>query len=127
MSVFDNVAMPVYLSGEHYNAKELRHKVQVLLADLGISDKIDTKASQLSGGQKQRVAIARALINNPALLLADEPTGALDKKTSAEIMEILSRLNESGHTIVLVTHDMNVADKCKRIVTISDGAIITDA
>lgn len=124
MSVFDNVAMPVYLSGEHYNAKDLRHKVQALLADLGISDKIDTKASQLSGGQKQRVAIARALINDPALLLADEPTGALDKNTSAEIMEILSRLNEAGRTIVLVTHDMNVADKCKRVITISDGKII---
>ncbi len=123
MTVFDNVAMPVYLSGERYNSKQLRQKVENLLSELGISDKIDTKASQLSGGQKQRVAIARALINDLALLLADEPTGALDKNTSEEIVEILSKLNGSGRTVVLVTHDMEVAAKCKRVITISDGRI----
>lgn len=124
MTVFDNVAMPVYLSGERYNAKELRGRVKSLLSELGIADKIDTKASQLSGGQKQRVAIARTLINNPALILADEPTGALDDKTSTEIMDILAKLNDKGRTIVIVTHDMNVAVKCKQIITISDGQIV---
>ncbi len=124
MSVFDNVALPIYLSGERYNAKQLHQKVKSLITELGIEKKIHTKTSQLSGGQKQRVAIARALINNPSLILADEPTGALDKKTSEEIMDILVNLNSSGRTIVLVTHDMNVAAKCKQIITISDGKIV---
>ena len=123
MSVFDNVAMPIYLSGERYSRKELRNRVDALLKELGIPDKIDVKASQLSGGQKQRVAIARALINNPFLILADEPTGALDKSTSKEIMDILCSLNDAGRTIVLVTHDLEVAARCKRVVTIIDGKI----
>lgn len=123
MSVFDNVAMPVYLSGKRYNAKELRGQVKSLLSQLGIVDKLDTKASQLSGGQKQRVAIARALINDPSLILADEPTGALDKKTSEEIMDILGSLNSSGRTIVVVTHDAKVAARCNHTITISDGQI----
>ena len=123
MSVFDNVAMPIYLSGERYSRKELRNRVEALLKELGIPDKIDVKASQLSGGQKQRVAIARALINNPFLILADEPTGALDKNTSKEIMDILCSLNDAGRTIVLVTHDLEVAAQCKRVVTIIDGQI----
>lgn len=125
MSVFDNVAMPVYLSGRRYNAKKLRSRVECLLSELGIADKINTKTSQLSGGQKQRVAIARSLINNPSLILADEPTGALDEKTSTEIMDILQKLNAEGRTIVIVTHDTNVARKCKHIITISDGKLLS--
>lgn len=124
MTVFDNVALPIYLSGERYNTKQLQQQVKSLLSEVGIVDKIQTKTSQLSGGQKQRVAIARALINNPSLILADEPTGALDQKTSEEIMNILVKLNASGHTIILVTHDMNVAAKCKNVITISDGKIV---
>ena len=124
MSVFDNVAMPIYLSGERYSAKVLRKRIEELLGELGMSSKIDVKASQLSGGQKQRVAIARALINDPALILADEPTGALDKNTSNEIMDILCALNAAGRTIVLVTHDLEVAARCKRVITITDGQII---
>ena len=124
MSVFDNVAMPIYLSGERYSAKTLSKRIEELLGELGMSSKIDVKASQLSGGQKQRVAIARALINDPALILADEPTGALDKNTSNEIMDILCALNAAGRTIVLVTHDLEVAARCKRVITITDGQII---
>lgn len=125
MSVFDNVAMPVYLSGKRYDAKKLRSRVEYLLSELGIADKVNIKASQLSGGQKQRVAIARSLINNPALILADEPTGALDEKTSTEIMDILQKLNAEGRTVVIVTHDTNVAKKCKHIITISDGQLLS--
>lgn len=123
MSVFDNVAMPIYLSGERYSRKELRNRVGELLKELGILDKINVRASQLSGGQKQRVAIARALVNNPFLILADEPTGALDKSTSKEIMDVLCSLNDAGRTIVLVTHDLDVASRCKKVITIIDGQI----
>ena len=126
MTVFDNIAMPVYLSGKRYSKKDLKNLVAALLEKLGLKDKINTKASQLSGGQKQRIAIARALINDPALILADEPTGALDETTSSEIMEILCQLNAEGRTIVLVTHDMDVAARCKRVITISDGYILND-
>ncbi len=124
ISVFDNVAMPVFLSGVRYHPHSLRNQVKMLLEDLGIGDKIDCKASQLSGGQKQRVAIARALINNPRLILADEPTGALDQSTSYEIMEILTQLNQKGKTILIVTHDTNIASMCKRTITILDGKIL---
>ena len=91
---------------------------------MGLSSRVNSKCSQLSGGQKQRVAIARALINEPSILLADEPTGALDTKTSAEIMELFKTLNEAGRTVVIVTHDMNVAEQCGRIIEISDGEIV---
>lgn len=124
MSVFDNVAMPVYLSGERFSGKELSRRVLRLLEALDLTDKIHTKTSQLSGGQKQRVAIARALIHDPSLILADEPTGALDGAASVEIMNILSDLNSKGKTVILVTHDMAVAQRCKRIITISDGRIV---
>lgn len=123
ISVFDNVAMPIYLSGERYSQKELRNRVRELLKELGILDKINVRVSQLSGGQKQRVAIARALINNPFLILADEPTGALDKSTSKEIMDVLCSLNDAGRTIVLVTHDLDIASRCKRVITMLDGQI----
>ena len=123
MTVFDNIAMPVYLSGKRYSKKELTNRIVALLKQLGLEEKINTKTSQLSGGQKQRIAIARALINNPSLILADEPTGALDKSTSKEIMDILSSLNSAGRTIIIVTHDLDVAAQCKRIITLSDGMI----
>ena len=88
-----------------------------------MGDRLDFRPTQLSGGQKQRVAIARAMVNNPKILLADEPTGALDQKSGEQIMELFSKLNEEGVTIVMITHDANVAAKAKRIVRIIDGEI----
>lgn len=92
---------------------------------LGIENLANKKSNQLSGGQKQRVAIARALINNPDIILADEPTGSLDSKTSSEIIDILLDLNRNGKTVIIVTHDLNIAKQCRRIIEISDGKIIS--
>jgi putative ABC transport system ATP-binding protein len=94
------------------------------LVQVGLSDRIQNRPNQLSGGQQQRVAIARALVNHPALVLADEPTGALDSKTSEEIMNLLTELNQQGTTIAIVTHDANVAARTKRIIRMVDGVIV---
>jgi putative ABC transport system ATP-binding protein len=111
-------------------AKVSRKKRKVLITDimdkLGIRDKMDKYPTELSGGQNQRVAIARALVNNPNTILADEPTGALDRKTSQEVMDILKSLNNEGKTIIVVTHDEKVAANCKRIICMEDGKIISD-
>ena len=96
-------------------------KLHELLSDLGLLELLKKYPNQLSGGQKQRVAIARALVNNPAFLLADEPTGALDSKTSGEIMDVFEKLNQGGKTVIIVTHDMEVAARCGRVIEISDG------
>ena len=94
------------------------------LVQVGLSDRLENSPNQLSGGQQQRVAIARALVNHPALVLADEPTGALDSTTSEEIMNLLTELNQQGTTIVVVTHDANVAARTKRIIRMVDGVIV---
>ena len=101
--------------------KELAMKA---LERVGLANLAKKPVSKLSGGQKQRVAIARAIVNDPSFILADEPTGALDTKTSSEIMELFTELNKSGKTVIIITHDLTVADKCKRKVEISDGRII---
>ena len=122
LSIYENIELPLIYAG----LKDKKSKICSALDRLGISDKVDCLPNQLSGGQQQRVAIARAIVMNPSVILADEPTGALDSKTSNEILNELKSLNNDGTTIVVVTHDNNVAKQMNRIVTINDGAIISD-
>lgn len=121
-SVIENVMIPLNFSKKKLGKpKELAMKA---LERVCIANLAKKPVSKLSGGQKQRVAIARAIVNDPSFILADEPTGALDTKTSSEIMELFTELNKSGKTVIIITHDLTVADKCKRKVEISDGRII---
>jgi len=120
----DNVALPLFYAG--VPVRERRRRAMAALADMGIADRAKHKPSELSGGQQQRAAIARALINDPAVLLADEPTGNLDSATSEELLQLFSRLNAEGHTILMVTHDQQVADHANRIVRLRDGHIVSD-
>lgn len=121
-SVIENVMIPLNFSKKKLGKpKELAMKA---LERVGIANLAKKPVSKLSGGQKQRVAIARAIVNDPSFILADEPTGALDTKTSSEIMELFTELNKSGKTVIIITHDLTIADKCKRKVEISDGRII---
>lgn len=122
MTVMENVRLPLLYSG--YSARKTKQKVMDALTAVGLADKAKSKPSELSGGQKQRVAIARALINDPGFIIADEPTGALDSKTSLVIMDILARLNkEKGVTIVMVTHDPSLQAYANRQIHIVDGKI----
>jgi putative ABC transport system ATP-binding protein len=124
MTVLENVAMPAIIAGRRRRAAETR--ARDLLDLLGIGDKASAAPGSLSGGQRQRLAIARALANEPTLLLADEPTGALDSDGGHEIIELLSRLHANGQTIVLVTHDGDVAGAAQRVVRMRDGRIVND-
>lgn len=123
-SVIENVMLPLYFSKGIKGKKEKMAKAIDVLKQMEMYEFVDKKVNKLSGGQKQRVAIARAMINNPKILLADEPTGALDVKMSAEIMSIFEKLNKQGTTVIIITHDMEIAKKCGRIIEISDGRII---
>ncbi|MCX7769737.1 MAG: ABC transporter ATP-binding protein [Proteobacteria bacterium] len=122
INALDNVILPTIYSKK--NIDNVKQKAISLLTELGMHDRIYNKPTQLSGGQQQRVAIARALINDPEIILADEPTGALDTKTSSEIMDILTSLNEKGKTIIIITHEQEIANRCKKIIRISDGKIV---
>lgn len=120
-SALENVALPLIYAGVKKADREKR--AAAALERVGLADCVDFKPTQLSGGQKQRVAIARAMVNNPKILLADEPTGALDSKSGKQIMELFDRLNEEGVTIVMITHDAKIASYAKRVIRIIDGEI----
>lgn len=124
-SALDNVAMPLTYTTDHLSEREARRRAAEMLTRVGLQDRMDHEPSRLSGGQQQRVAIARALINRPPLLLADEPTGNLDSRTSEEVLAMFQVLNQKeGITIIMVTHDANVALCAQRVIRIHDGMIV---
>jgi len=125
LSAFENVRLPVLFQDEE-NEEKYNKRCIDLLDIVGLKDRMDHKPTELSGGQQQRVAIARSLANDPEIILGDEPTGALDSKSSKEIIELFKKLNKSGKTIIIITHDKNVALNAKRIITLKDGKIIDD-
>ena len=120
----ENVALPLYYQG--IGSKERQEIAHEYLKKVGLSQWAEHLPSELSGGQKQRVAIARALASQPKVLLADEPTGALDSQTSEEVMSLIKKINNEGKTILVVTHEHEIANMCNRIITLKDGVIITD-
>jgi len=126
-SAIENVELPMLYSRKRLAARQLREKAVAALGIVGLAERSGHYPNQLSGGQQQRVAIARALCNEPSLLLADEPTGNLDSQTSIEIMGVFQRLNEQGITIVMVTHELDIAHYTKRNIIMRDGAVVSDA
>ncbi len=124
-NVLENVKLPLYFA--HKKSKGAEKAAREALEKVGISDLAQKSVNKLSGGQKQRVAIARAIVNDPSFILADEPTGALDTKTSSEIMALFKKLNSDGKTVIIITHDLSIADQCKRKIEISDGRITASA
>ena len=123
-TALENIALPLYYQG--VSRKERQLIALEYLNKVGLSDWAEHLPSELSGGQKQRIAIARALASQPKVLLADEPTGALDSQTSEEVMDLIKKINKEGKTILVVTHEHEIANMCKRIITLKDGVIITD-
>ena len=124
MSAVENVEIPLLLLGE--NPEEARAKSMLALEKVGLEDRSEHRPAELSGGQQQRVSIARAVVHNPSVILCDEPTGNLDSTTSKQVMSILSDLNNAGSTLVIVTHDKEIAKRCSRIIQISDGRIVSE-
>jgi len=124
LNVMNNVALPLLYAGK--SKSEQKQRALEVLEKVGLKDKAKNKPSQLSGGQQQRVSIARALAGNPSVILADEPTGALDSKTGREVMEFLKKLHSEGNTIILITHDNSIAAKAERIMRVTDGKIVYD-
>ena len=124
ITALQNVALPLVYAG--VPEEERLERARIALRDVGLEDRVDHKPNELSGGQRQRVAIARALVNNPAIVMADEPTGNLDTKSSYEIMEIFKKLNAMGKTIVMVTHEPDIGQQTKRILVMRDGHLNSD-
>jgi putative ABC transport system ATP-binding protein len=125
LSALENVALPLVYAG--YSKAERLDKARQVLEAVGLKERMMHKPNELSGGQRQRVAVARALVNNPAIILADEPTGNLDSKTSYEIMELFEQIHKAGNTVILVTHEPDIAKHAHRIVRMRDGNIENDA
>ena len=123
-SALKNVEVPLIYSG--VPARMRKERATPLLQQVGLADRMYHKPTELSGGQQQRVAIARALVNHPPLLLADEPTGNLDSRSGADILNLLTGLNQQGVTVIIVTHDQNVAARCRRVINVMDGQIVND-
>lgn len=124
-TVLENVMTPLHFSGIRSDAKK-REIAIAALKRVGIEELKEQKVNRISGGQRQRVAIARAIVNSPSLLLADEPTGSLDSETASEILDLFQSINLSGITVIIVTHDGDVAKRCRRLITLSDGKLISD-
>lgn len=122
-TVYENVELPLIYA----KSKKRKDKIEKMLTKLEIVDKKEKLPSELSGGQNQRVAIARALINNPSIILADEPTGALDKDTSNQVMAMLKSLNKEGKTVIIITHDENISKECDRVINFEDGQVKGDS
>ena len=123
-NALENVVLPLYYQG--VSGKEREEKALKYLDDVGLKEWATHLPTELSGGQKQRVAIARAMVGEPKVLLADEPTGALDSKTSKEVMDLIQKINKAGKTILVVTHEQDIAEMCSRIVKLKDGVIVED-
>lgn len=123
-TALENVALPMIYAGA--TKSQRKERAEKVLADVGLADRMDHKPNQLSGGQRQRVAVGRALVNNPSIILADEPTGNLDSKTSVEIMNLFDEIHASGNTVILVTHEEDIARHAHRIIRLRDGMIESD-
>ncbi len=123
-TALDNVALPMVYAGA--SKKEREERASQVLTDVGLADRMDHKPNQLSGGQRQRVAVGRALVNKPSIILADEPTGNLDSKTGTEIMALFDEIHKSGNTVIMVTHEEEIAAHAKRVIRLRDGVIESD-
>lgn len=123
-TALDNVALPMVYAG--FSKSERTKRATEVLKDVGLADRMDHKPNQLSGGQRQRVAVGRALVNNPSIILADEPTGNLDSKTSLEILNLFEDIHNAGNTVIMVTHEEDVASRAKRVIRLIDGMIYSD-